>query len=838
MASFVDLFSATDSDGASAARYRLIYEGSIWSNQYSWIFGMFTSLIYAVYKVIAVAANGLLGLVLSSGSWMDPLSEGYRKFTAPLYEIIPPWGIAAGGMAVVVFSTWRSKPKSTGGGIDSASLNRIGTAFALMALVIVLTQDPFALMTKVLELANSFSVGLASAVSGSSNGTTITTGQALVDSSIRTPTIALTYGQDFSSACKTAWSQAMVSGGELSPDSGCFNKDDNKAGPDSVITAITMLFLPAIPMLVFSVIAAWKYVLHLTLAVACTLASAWVAATSIYRRRSFEDLSKVFAHAGAHLVMTVITSMVAVALPATVAGLAQELLGLATSSQAQAFVMMVGLGIGFIVSTWVLLRVTSNKGVLVRLLQANANDTLQGTLGMKPKKFSDINRTGWYAAKELLEKETQEKAKADAAAAKQAPAGGAPKTGKDGAPVPTISQADDDDVNALTKEMKGDAPDRAGANPVNIEPKRRDFAETLADSIAVSELAAKNPGGGAVVAADGGKRDDKAIPDAFGYYPPKPNTSPNAEVDDDTVEPSSADQNAVGALTAGVLSTPDTGDQSSAAGTAPAPVPTSQTGSPLATPAGSVIGAPPAAPTSQTGSPLATPVGSVIGAPAAAPADTPSVPVPGNLALDGPLNEAARDVGGTLDVPTKRPDTGRPLSSGGHFGEGVPSHAPALGVPPVDHGEPLLVTAGDVTPTGTTGPDPEVSSEPDADPAKPVNEQQGWDRRDARYRSMRPLRRGANTPAPRSRNDSHTAHYPAGIKPGRNTNPMSYHAPSRDFLATEQLQSELEMASITAAAAGNRPQIRLSDSRISLRMSSNPERRVISSARSGFGDPY
>ena len=66
MSSFLDLFPAKDSDGAPAGTYQLHYLGSAMSNHDSWIFGMATAVVYALFKIVAVAANGLLGLVLSS----------------------------------------------------------------------------------------------------------------------------------------------------------------------------------------------------------------------------------------------------------------------------------------------------------------------------------------------------------------------------------------------------------------------------------------------------------------------------------------------------------------------------------------------------------------------------------------------------------------------------------------------------------------------------------------------------------------------------------------------------------------------------------------------------
>ncbi|CPZ06904.1 Uncharacterised protein [Mycobacteroides abscessus] len=509
MASFLDLFPAIDSFGARAARYKLYYLGG-YAHLESWIFGMLTGLLYVGYKYATVTANGLLGLVLSSGSWLEPLSQAYQRVTAPLYAFAPPWAIACGGMAIVGFSVMLSRPKTTAGGFfDSASLNRIHTGLAMMAMVIILTHDPFAAIMKVLEAANSLSVSGSAALTHSANDTTITAGQSLVDNSIRTPTIALNYGGEFSDDCEAQFSKAMQEGHALSESSGCFVQGQNVASPDTAGTALVMLFLPALPMLVFAVIGAWKYVLHLTMSVMCAVALAWVAASSVHKRRGFEQLSETFARAGAHLLMAVITSVVAVGLPSLVSGLATKLLGLSTDADLQVFVLMVSMGIGFMVSTYVIYRITSKHGALVRILKADANTTLNRTLGIDTRPLQlEINRLNPFS-KRFGEKEAASPLAAPSTVLASNPLA---VQGEEGAAAVKRqpSAKDAADVEQLLAPAESVA--AAAGEPDTREPVHVVLPQTVsqnADSRAWQQALSPDPGG------------DRSLPTYSGTSPPR-----------------------------------------------------------------------------------------------------------------------------------------------------------------------------------------------------------------------------------------------------------------------------------------------------------------------------
>lgn len=809
MASFIDLFTATDSDGARAARYRVVYEGSVWSNQDSWIFGMFTALLYTVFKVVAVAANGLLGMVLASGSWLDPLSEAYRKFTEPFYRIVPPWVIACAGLAVVVVSVWRSKPKATSQGLmNSESLNRIGVALALMFMVIILTHNPFALLTKVLEVANGFSVGLSSAVTDSTNSTTITAGQALVDNSIRTPTIALNYGNEFSEACKTAWSQAMTSGTELSKDSGCFTEGQNHAGPDTVITAFIMLIFPALPMLVFSVIAAWKYVLHLTMSTLCTVAAAWVAAGSIHKRRGFEQLAEIFARAASHLAMAVVTSMVAVALPTTVAGLATQLLGLVSDdAQTQAFVMMLSLGVGFIVSSWAIYRITSNHGLLVRYLKANANITMESTLGMSPVKLSNITNkySKWHKVKEQYDKEMETEAKkalAAEAADKPKPKVASSTTlkQKGAAVVPQVSEEDAAAVTQLTQ------PAESVANAATEQQDTAPAMVAVPDPIPDANRAWVQALGAGQLSPNGQPAPtttDATTPaDTFGFYTKTVVQSAAAQDGDEAAQEEPEVTGSEQPFAAGNTGTPE----------------------PAAAVAGAVSGS---SPDQNRITENVSPGGSaLIPVP-----DTPIVPVLGNMTADPALNEAALAAGATLDVPAAAPTPQRTLSHGSHFNSDVPAeHVPFSGAT-IEQGAALTIATGDEAEAqGGDGADDSGDDE--------LNDQQRWNQRGRQFFSRgQDGEEGEESDAESSDFDS--ALPPSGIGRGPNPNPAAFQAPMEDFLAGAQVEADLELAAVTLAAAGKHPRVTLSpeDSRVSLRLTSDPDRRVEKGGGRGFGDP-
>lgn len=780
MASFLDLFPAIDSFGARAARYKLYYLGG-YAHLESWIFGMLTGLLYVGYKYATVTANGLLGLVLSSGSWLEPLSQAYQRVTAPLYAFAPPWAIACGGMAIVGFSVMLSRPKTTAGGFfDSASLNRIHTGLAMMVMVIILTHDPFAAIMKVLEAANSLSVSGSAALTHSANDTTITAGQSLVDNSIRTPTIALNYGGEFSDDCKAQFSKAMQEGHALSESSGCFVQGQNVASPDTAGTALVMLFLPALPMLVFAVIGAWKYVLHLTMSVMCAVALAWVAASSVHKRRGFEQLSDTFARAGAHLLMAVITSVVAVGLPSLVSGLATKLLGLSTDADLQVFVLMVSMGIGFMVSTYVIYRITSKHGALVRILKADANTTLNRTLGIDTRPLQlEINRLNPFS------KRFGEKEAASALAAPSTVLASNPLAveGKEGAAAVKRqpSAKDAADVEQLLAPAESVA--AAAGEPDTREPVHVVLPQIVsrnADSRAWQQALSPNPGA------------EPQPADVFGYF-----ASPPQDTDLRRIEEGAPDH----------ASAPRTS-------TAPA-----EADRPLVSSEPATVGA---------AGPEQTHLAAPRTAPAEQVADTQIVPVQGNLFADPALNEAARNAAATFAAADKPLAAKRLGSVLRRFKTQEPIDPVPFSTPSVEHGAALsILTEQEMTPANTS-----TASEAAVD-GNAGSDQQRWNLRN------RLGMRGKQQEPPVTSPEVEPELPASGLHAGQNVHPGSFHAPMPDFLAAEQLEADMEEAATTLAASGKLVRVSLpaNDSRLALRLTTDPDRRVVPVSGLGFGDP-
>lgn len=815
MASFLNLFTITDTDGASAARYRLHFLGSPYTHQDSWAFGMLADGSFAVYKVLAVPANALLGLVLSSESWLSPLSQAYQRFTAPLYAVFPPWSLACLGLAIVGVAVLMSRPASTKGDLfSSEALNRLGTALAMVVLVMILTHDPFALINQVLELANGFSVGLAARVTHSASDTTLTTGQALVDQSIRTPAIALNYGREFSADCKELWSQAMSSGQPLSPDSGCFVAGQDKAEPDTVITSCVMWFLPALPMLAFSVIAAWKYVLHLSMSVLCVVATAWVAAGKVHHRRGFDAVSRTVAYAAAHLVLALITSMVAVALPATCSGLAMQILGLVDNPEERAFALMLSLGVGFAASTYVIARVTSSKGALVRVLHADASMTLEATLGMKPRKLSykdfGIYRFNPFSSSPDVEFATGGKARAgspsklaaDPSEVTSAPstiaAGGARLSKGAGSVNDASSTAN---PNAVKQLSEAAASVSAQAN----EPAPPAVAVT-------STVDATNPPANRMWQWEPDPSAPSTGADAYGYFvAPVAVSAPAHEAG-----VSAGKSDSAGSRANGDAST-STGPRDRAAADRSSAVSASATVGPLSGP--SNLSA-----TMAGTSPLA--------AARALVSDSTSTqlitPVSGNVYADPVLDTVARAAGATFVAVGPPPVTRTPVHSPLRSFTGTDPATPTpLAVPEVQHGPVLHITEGADIHSG-----PDHSGGGEVLTGEVINDQQRWNRRG--WRTQRRLEPEAVTSSPVP--DSAP---PSGIWPGANRHPGSFCAPMSDFLAAEELKTQIEEFAIALAASGRRMAIELdpSDRRIAVRLSSDPDQRVVPVIGTGFGDP-
>ena len=781
MASFLDLFGVLDSDGVSPTRYRLHFIGSSFSNQDSWIFGMLTELVYVLFQAMVIPANALLGTVLDSGAWLDPLAAFYQRLTAPLFAVFPPWAIACFGLGLVVVSTLMSSPSAASSlKLGSDTLNRVGGALAMVVMVLVLTNNPFSLVAKLLELANGFAAGLASQVAGSGTTNGITAGQTLVDASIRTPTIALNYGRNLDGRCLQQWSESMVTGQTFqaggTTGAGCLTPGDDVAVPSSLATALLMLLLPALPMLAFCVVAAWKYLVHLTMSVLCLLATGWVAAVSVHRRRGFERLSQTFGRCMAHLAMAVITSMIAVALPSACAGLGVQLLGMISSPQTQAYALMVSLGIGFGVSTWAILKVTSNHGVLARALHADANSNLEKVFGLTPNKFA----FGFSNVNALFT--------GGSATAVGGPGGKAPVGGKK----PTLS-ADPIAATASKNSRPADAGQQVtgGATAVAQLITAAQSVANYSTTAALPTTAARS-----AVAAAASVRSTVAAPSIL-----------------------TAAGIATGAATVLALTTKAAVSRTPVAD----PNPTEAVHIP---PAVDPYGYFP--PRIKDVTPTAA-VAAPEGPPRSLLADPPRRRTPGAvepapvLGLRGanPELEAVARLTGVTFVPAEGPRPARRVSTLlRRFRPEPPIPAPLGAVPDVVYAPPLVAAdAPAVVETGLVGKAKKAAKDAAA------NVQQVWNRRGTAVRDAEP----DTAPAPDA-----VSEYPT-TKP----DPGSFIAPKADFLAGDDLEAQIEQVRNVAGAAGQLITIEIDpdDRRIGLELSSDPDERIRPSNPLGFGDP-
>lgn len=797
MASFLDLFSATDSDGVSAAKYRLHYLGSVASHQLSWVCGMLTEFAFVVYMVIAIPANALLGLVLSSGSWLQPLSDIYEQITAPFYAVIPPKAIALVGLAIVVASMVGKKVSSTKGGIlNSESLNRIGVAVAMVVLVAVLASNPFEVIHWVLNTTSGLATDFAAKLTGSGNSTTVETGQALVNQSVRTPAIVINYGHEFSADCSQQWSDAMASNQELSANSNCYVEGQNEATPLTVITAIIMWVFPAIPMLVFSAVAAWKFIIHLSTSVAAFLMSAWVGAIKVHHRRGFDKVSECFARGAAHMLIAVIITAVAVALPSLCSGIATRILSTATVADS-AFLMMVTLGLGFAASTWALLKVSSKKSALIRVLKADVNETLEATLGLKPKNLGDIDFK-FFKSNWLRDEKKDSDGSRGGGPQGDAKLKGSGSVAEDAAMNEAIAADDETAVKALSASAESVAQQRSSAVAVPtdaVSTATQSAAGQAAHSNRIWQSAIQNIARWSTVTRIG---------DVYGYfthnsYAPEP-------VDDGVIDAEVVD------VTYDDEVYPARQQQLSASPQADTPPPSDPTGpSPVEQPSPT----PPPSPPGDGGVLAGSPARSLEHAAVAVST------AGGNVYADADMGAAAQAVGATFSTHVPPPSAiavASPLPgfSGDHIR--VASD--------VQHGPAVVVVDG----VEVSEPSPAASDSS----AAPINDQQRWNRAAWRFEAST-LATGEDVTAP-----SVGPELPmSGIAPGVNRHPASFMAPMRDFLAADELLVQKEEVELVNAAMG-RTVVAVApagDTRLSLRLSSDPDERVVRVCDSEFGDP-
>lgn len=811
MASFIDLFPAIDPEGVSAAKYRLHFLGSPYLHQDSWVFGMAAELTFTVYKCLVTPANALLGVVFSSGAWLQPLSEVYGRIVGPLYEEFPPWVIACVGLAIVAANLLNSRVKSTEGGLfTSEALTRLGVALGMMALVAVLASNPFAVIQRVLELDSGLASDFAAKVTRSGNGGVIETGQALVDQSIRTPAIALNYGREFSGECKQLWSEAMAAGQELSVDTGCFVKDGNQAGPDTVVTGFVMWFLPALPMLAFSAIAAWKYIVHISMSVLAASSVAWVASSKVHHRRGFERVSESFARAGAHIVMFVIIAAVTVALPATCSGIAMQVIRPFTDPDAQSYLMMVTLGVGFLGSTWVIWKVSSNHGALVRVLQADAKLTLEHTLGIriKPNQTLKLRNMGFwkfnpFAGGSYGEDVTDEVASPGRTFNV--------KKGMGDVAAPHLME-DPDAVRQLSASAMSAAEARAAGA---AESSSHAEALAAAASVAPDGMAARvehhynSMWQMARNFTAASTNNVVSFGDVYGYYTDNSSTASSTtnshadtHIDGEVIGVIYDDDVARGEIGWRQLPSPSYGagdDPPTAAELTAAPP------EPVAPAGGAAV-----RPHSVPDSPVR---------------DEPLSPVAGNVYADTSLNRLAEAARATFEVapaPTNTVVVESPLP-GFDGQQGAVTSGP-FAVMPAPAVRRLEIDAGTVMGADTVEQHPEL-----------VNDQQRWNRGGWRSRPVADETAAGGAESPAEVFDQPVS----GIHPGVNMHPAGFLAPMRDFIAADDLRAQLDEVRLVLAAAGESAVVVPpgGDARLGLRLSSDPDERVVRACDAEFGDP-
>lgn len=195
---------------------------------------------------------------------------------------------------------------------------------------------------------------------------------------------------------------------------------------------------------------------------------------------------------------------------------------------------------------------------------------------------------------------------------------------------------------------------------------------------------------------------------------------------------------------------------------------------------------------------------------------------------DPALNDAARSAAATF-AAADRPLAAKRLGSVlRRFKTQEPIDPVPFSTPSVEHGAALsILTEQDMRPANTS-----TASEAAAD-GNPGSDQQRWN-----LRSRLGMRGKQEEPPVTS--PAVEPELPAsGLHAGQNVHPGSFHAPMPDFLAAEQLEADLEEATTTLAAAGKLVRVSLpaNDSRLALRLTTDPDRRVVPVSGLGFGDP-
>lgn len=346
-----------DSAGRKVKEYKLNYDYH-WNDVIPRICGTITEIEWNVFMFFAVSGGAFLSWV-ASPDWLSSLDKLYQNTVVKALGAVNPFVVGVAGFGVLMTFLMLDKVKSTSNRLDSQDMTRVATAIAILGGISVLVANPFMILKAALSVVQTIVASLADDDNG-------TMAAFSVDAMVRQPTLILSYGSAVSEKCARMWSET----GSLSARSGCIEAGADNPGPGYTILGLMSMSLGFVVFL-FSAVALWKFTKHLTTSVFGFVSIPWVASVSLFKRRQFDQLGKMFATASGHMIMVFIVQVISLGLPTLVSRVLHE-----WGQTDYAILQMMALIACYVVFTALLISTTSNTSKLTQALKTNATTHL------------------------------------------------------------------------------------------------------------------------------------------------------------------------------------------------------------------------------------------------------------------------------------------------------------------------------------------------------------------------------------------------------------------------------------------------------------------------------
>lgn len=325
---FLDWLNLTDSDGGQVTHYRLMLEPNFFDILHRVVYGGAAELFYSVYLVGASYAAALMTLILDPNQWLGPLTDFYNGITSRVYSVLPPTAIMVGTFAVLLFSVFvvRSGAKPTSGPgarpgaaaaapslfeqwlpsntqIAKAQWQRLGSGLIMMGVVAALAANPFKIIQEIINAV----LALASTLSftGGDAGATTNYVTTTTNDMIRSVTFLVNYREFLAPSCARLWSLSVNVGGA---NPACLTPAQSTAADPDLWTALIALATVFIAwgVLSFSIVVAYEFFKHLSIAVGYLIGATWVAALTLANRRPYDPLAEAVARGVTHFVLAIV----------------------------------------------------------------------------------------------------------------------------------------------------------------------------------------------------------------------------------------------------------------------------------------------------------------------------------------------------------------------------------------------------------------------------------------------------------------------------------------------------------------------------------------------------